>query len=101
MSPESLNYNKISKESDVWSYGVLLWEIFSYGCTPYASLSPEEILEKLKAGYRMDKPSECDAYIYENFILKCWHSDAKKRPSFTELVGAYEQLIGENQEFKR
>lgn len=86
MSPESLIYNKISKESDIWSYGVLLWEIFTFGCTPYPSLGNDELLERLKSGYRMPRPAPmCDPVVYDECMLACWHDDPKQRPSFSQL----------------
>jgi serine/threonine protein kinase len=99
MSPEALSYNRISKESDVWSYGVLLWEIFTFGCTPYPSLQPEEILEKLAGGYRMEKPAECTDYIYESIILNCWNIEPKKRPKFGELVHSFDEFINTEPEY--
>lgn len=93
MSPESLTVNKISEESDVWSYGVLLWEIYTYGCTPYPSIPIEQILEKLTSGYRMDKPESCDLNIYHNIMLACWHLEPKKRPKFNEIVEKFEKFL--------
>ena len=93
MSPESLQFSRISKESDVWSYGILLWEIYSYGCTPYPSLPLESILEKLISGYRMEQPKGCDKRVYESLILNCWHIDPKKRLTFSQLVEAFKSLI--------
>ena len=99
MSPEALSYNRISKESDVWSYGVLLWEIFTHGCSPYPSLQPEQIREKLVAGYRMEKPAECTDYLYEQVILKCWQLEPKQRPKFRDLVKEFDMLISNKPEY--
>ena len=90
MSPESLQFSRISKESDVWSYGILLWEMFTFGCTPYPSLPLEHILEKLLSGYRMEKPKDCDKNVYESVMLKCWHLEPKMRPTFSQLVSQFE-----------
>lgn len=89
MSPEALSLNRISNESDIWSYGVLLWEIFTYGSTPYPSMQPENILASLNSGYRMEKPADCDQFIYDEIILNCWRLEAKKRPTFDQLVELY------------
>ena len=96
MSPESLNYNRISKESDVWSYGILLWEIYTYGCTPYPSLPLEHILEKLISGYRMEKPADCDPNVYDTIMLACWHIEPKQRPKFAQIIQLFENLLHEN-----
>ena len=93
MSPEALRCNRISKESDIWSYGVLLWEIFTYGCVPYPSIQPDEILGKLASGYRMEKPADCAQHIYENVMIKCWEFEPKKRPHFSELVKEFKILL--------
>jgi serine/threonine protein kinase len=93
MSPESLTVNKISEESDVWSYGVLLWEIYTYGCTPYPTIPIEQILEKLTCGYRMDKPESCDLNIYHNIMLACWNLEPKKRPKFLEISEKFEKFF--------
>ena len=93
MAPEALSFNRISNESDVWSYGVLLWEIYTYGSTPYPSIPPENILSSLNAGYRMEKPTVCDSFIYDNIMSNCWNFEAKKRPSFSQLVEIYESLF--------
>ena len=53
MSPESLTLNKITKESDVWSYSVLLWEIWTFGCVPYPCVQPQQTLNLIKTGYRL------------------------------------------------
>ena len=92
MSPEALSYNRISKKSDVWSYGVLLWEIYSYGCSPYPSIPIENILAQLTSGYRMEKPMDCDDFIYD-VMLNCWQFDPKKRPSFIQLVETFRNHV--------
>jgi hypothetical protein len=85
MAPEALTHNKITKKSDTWSYGVLLWEIYTYGCAPYPLIQPEGILKYLCSGNRLEKPANCDAKIYD-IMLKCWHMNANERPDFTWLA---------------
>ena len=93
MAPEALTYNRISKKSDIWSYGILLWEIWSHGCSPYPSVPVEQILKKLQVGYRMEKPDLCDDYIYENIMLSCWLLDYKKRPTFRQILNSYRDYV--------
>ena len=85
MAPEALTHNKITKQSDIWSYGILLWECYSYGCTPYPSVPPEQTLKLITNGYRLEKPDDCPQEIYE-LMLACWNISSEKRPKFFEVV---------------
>ncbi|KAJ8277364.1 hypothetical protein GJAV_G00074380 [Gymnothorax javanicus] len=83
-APEALKKEKFSTRSDVWSYGVLLWETFSYGRQPYPKMSLMEVKEKLEQGYRMEAPEGCPPNIYA-LMRACWESNPGKRPSFRKL----------------
>nr|XP_695792.1 megakaryocyte-associated tyrosine-protein kinase [Danio rerio] len=83
-APEALKNKKFSTQSDVWSYGVLLWEIFSYGRQPYPKMTVNEVKECVEKGYRMDPPDECPADVY-SIMTSCWQTEPKKRPSFHKL----------------
>ncbi|KAG7237496.1 hypothetical protein INR49_032245 [Caranx melampygus] len=86
MSPESIFQNIYSSQSDVWSYGVLLWEIFSLGGSPYPDLPmTQEFYSALKRGYRMTCPEQAPPDIYELMKL-CWEEEPQSRPSFSSLV---------------
>ncbi|XP_038053520.1 angiopoietin-1 receptor-like [Patiria miniata] len=85
LSPESLTYNAYTSKSDVWSFGILLWEIATLGATPYENITTKDLMSRLEIGYRMAKPSNCDDEIY-NLMLMCWQVDPAKRPSFNQLV---------------
>ncbi|XP_037797711.1 tyrosine kinase receptor Cad96Ca-like [Penaeus monodon] len=92
MAPESLFDNIFTTRSDVWSFGVLLWEIVTLGSTPYPGMGAAEVMRKVKAGYRLEKPEHCRREIY-NIMYYCWDKDSKERPSFTELVHTLEGLL--------
>ncbi|XP_050298683.1 tyrosine kinase receptor Cad96Ca [Anthonomus grandis grandis] len=92
MAPESLYDNIFSVKSDVWSFGVLIWEIVTLGSTPYPGLSAAEVMRKVRDGYRLDKPEHCRREIY-NIMFYCWDKDPSQRPTFTELVTLLEKLI--------
>uniref|UniRef100_UPI003AAA5F97 platelet-derived growth factor receptor beta-like n=1 Tax=Centroberyx gerrardi TaxID=166262 RepID=UPI003AAA5F97 len=86
MAPESIFQNIYSIQSDVWSYGVLLWEIFSLGGSPYPDLPlNQEFYSALKRGYRMPRPDHATYNIYE-VMKQCWEEKSESRPSFSSLV---------------
>ncbi|XP_039446960.1 activated Cdc42 kinase-like isoform X3 [Culex pipiens pallens] len=85
-APECINFLRFTNASDVWAYGVCLWEIFSYGFQPWAALTGHQILEAIdEPNYqRLEKP-ECCPKEYYSLMVKCWQHDATKRPKFTEI----------------
>ncbi|XP_054037999.1 megakaryocyte-associated tyrosine-protein kinase isoform X2 [Rissa tridactyla] len=84
-APEALKHNKFSSKSDVWSYGILLWETFSFGRAPYPKLSLKEVTELLEEGYRMEPPEGCPPAVYV-LMKSCWELEPGKRPSFKKLT---------------
>uniref|UniRef100_A0A0B6ZUP3 Tyrosine-protein kinase n=1 Tax=Arion vulgaris TaxID=1028688 RepID=A0A0B6ZUP3_9EUPU len=84
MAPEVLLYNKYSTKADVWSFGVVLMEIFSHGKEPYEDKASKEAFESVRDGYRMEKPENCPQEVYD-VMLMCWQSCAHSRPSFDFL----------------
>ncbi|KAF6210502.1 hypothetical protein GE061_013608 [Apolygus lucorum] len=92
MAPESLYDNVFSVKSDVWSFGVLIWEIVTLGSTPYPGLSAMEVMKRVKEGERLEKPEHCRRELY-NIMYYCWDAEAIKRPDFTELVDLLGQLL--------
>ncbi|KAF3825196.1 hypothetical protein GH733_005830 [Mirounga leonina] len=93
MAPESIFDNLYTTLSDVWSYGILLWEIFSLGGTPYPGMMVDSTFyNKIKSGYRMAKPDHATSEVYE-IMVKCWHSEPEKRPSFYHLSEIVEHLL--------
>ncbi|XP_030372790.1 activated Cdc42 kinase-like isoform X1 [Scaptodrosophila lebanonensis] len=89
-APECINYLRFTNASDVWAYGVCLWEMFSYGFQPWAALTGLQILEAIDAPnyQRLEQPDCCPSEYY-TLMMKCWQDDAAKRPKFSEI---YEQL---------
>ena len=92
MAPESLYDNVYSTKSDVWSFGVLMWEVVTLGSVPYPGLQPSEVMKKVNAGYRLEKPEHCKRELY-NIMVKCWEKEPKERPTFSDLVRDFEQLL--------
>uniref|UniRef100_A0A8B9D5Y7 receptor protein-tyrosine kinase n=1 Tax=Anser cygnoides TaxID=8845 RepID=A0A8B9D5Y7_ANSCY len=86
MAPESIFNNLYTTLSDVWSFGILLWEIFTLGGTPYPELPMnEQFYNAIKRGYRMSKPTHASDEIYD-IMQKCWEEKFEIRPSFSQLV---------------
>uniref|UniRef100_A0A8C1E4G5 Platelet-derived growth factor receptor alpha n=2 Tax=Cyprinus carpio TaxID=7962 RepID=A0A8C1E4G5_CYPCA len=93
MAPESIFDNLYTTLSDVWSYGILLWEIFSLGGTPYPGMVVDSsFYNKIKSGYRMAKPEHSSSDVYE-LMMKCWNSEPEKRPSFHSLSDTVASLL--------
>eukprot|EP01117_Protostelium_nocturnum_P008853 TRINITY_DN3173_c1_g2_i1.p1 TRINITY_DN3173_c1_g2~~TRINITY_DN3173_c1_g2_i1.p1 ORF type:complete len:1688 (-),score=589.29 TRINITY_DN3173_c1_g2_i1:9-5072(-) len=86
-APEVISEQRSTMSSDVWSYGVVMWEIFSFGMAPYGDMSNKEAVDKVMEGYRLPKPSRCPDELYQNVMLKCWERDPKQRPAFADLYG--------------
>ena len=85
MSPESLLYGRYTQQSDVWSYGVCLWEIFNYGCQPYSGCTNPEAIEMIRDRQLLLIPDECPQRAYA-LMLECWHETPMQRPTFTEIL---------------
>uniref|UniRef100_A0A672S8R5 Tyrosine-protein kinase n=1 Tax=Sinocyclocheilus grahami TaxID=75366 RepID=A0A672S8R5_SINGR len=83
-SPEALREKKFSTKSDVWSYGVLLWEIYSFGRVPYPRIPLKEVVPRVEKGYKMEAPDGCPAAVYD-LMKQCWTLDPAGRPSFRLL----------------
>ncbi|XP_030783348.1 tyrosine-protein kinase Fer isoform X3 [Rhinopithecus roxellana] len=83
-APEALNYGRYSSESDVWSFGILLWETFSLGVCPYPGMTNQQAREQVERGYRMSAPQNCPEDI-SKIMMKCWDYKPENRPKFSEL----------------
>uniref|UniRef100_A0A8C7ZXU2 Fibroblast growth factor receptor n=1 Tax=Oryzias sinensis TaxID=183150 RepID=A0A8C7ZXU2_9TELE len=100
MAPEALFDRIYTHQSDVWSFGVLLWEIFTLGGSPYPGVPVEELFKLLKEGHRMDKPSTCTHELYM-MMRDCWHAVPSQRPTFKQLVEDLDRCLAmtSNQEY--
>jgi serine/threonine protein kinase len=87
---ESLKFGTFTSKSDVWSFGVLLWELFSFGTIPYAGKSNASVIEEVAAGYRLPSPENCPEEVYQ-LMVKCWNADPNERPSFKEMAELVEK----------
>ncbi|XP_046808282.1 tyrosine-protein kinase Abl isoform X2 [Lucilia cuprina] len=94
-APEGLAYNKFSTKSDVWAFGVLLWEIATYGMSPYPGIDLTDVFHKLEKGYRMERPPGCPPEVYD-LMRQCWQWNAADRPTFKSIHHALEHMFQES-----
>nr|KAF6456039.1 fibroblast growth factor receptor 2 [Rousettus aegyptiacus] len=92
MAPEALFDRVYTHQSDVWSFGVLMWEIFTLGGSPYPGIPVEELFKLLKEGHRMDKPANCTNELYM-MMRDCWHAVPSQRPTFKQLVEDLDRVL--------
>ncbi|XP_075151765.1 tyrosine-protein kinase transmembrane receptor Ror isoform X2 [Haematobia irritans] len=85
MPSESILYGKFTTESDVWSFGVVLWEIYSYGMQPYYGYSNQEVINLVRSRQLLTCPDACPTAVY-SLMIECWHEQSVRRPSFAEIT---------------
>ncbi|XP_078476002.1 tyrosine-protein kinase SRK3-like [Lampetra planeri] len=83
-APETMEHGVYTRECDVWSFGVVLYEIFTFGAMPYSGMTMQNVQYFVCTGGRLEKPEGCPDAVYR-IILKCWHAEHRKRPSFADL----------------
>ncbi|XP_077476600.1 tyrosine-protein kinase Lck [Stigmatopora argus] len=91
-APEAINYGKFSIKSDIWSFGIFLTEVVTYGRIPYPGMSNPEVIESLEEGYRMPKPEKCSDGLY-NLMCFCWRDNPETRPTFEYLRNLLEDFF--------
>ncbi|XP_072247477.1 proto-oncogene tyrosine-protein kinase receptor Ret [Leuresthes tenuis] len=98
MAIESLFDHIYTTQSDVWSFGVLLWEIVTLGGNPYPGIAPERLFNLLKTGYRMERPENCSEEMY-NLMLRCWKQEPDKRPTFSDISKELEKMMVKSRDY--
>ncbi|XP_067048824.1 ephrin type-B receptor 1-B-like isoform X1 [Acropora muricata] len=91
-APEALKSRKFSSASDVWSYGILVWEIMSFSDRPYWEWNNYDVMNRVESGYRLPSPKNCPKLVH-NLMLNCWESDKTKRPTFADIVHNIDKLL--------
>ena len=93
MAPETLTTGSHTINSDVWAFGVLMWEVFSYGATPHCELSNWEVVEAVVVeGRTLHTPPDCPVEM-ERLMRLCWSRDAEKRPTFQDAVAMIQNFV--------
>ncbi|KAM6992625.1 ephrin type-A receptor 7 isoform 2-T2 [Tautogolabrus adspersus] len=91
-SPEAIQYRKFTSASDVWSYGIVMWEVMSYGERPYWDMSNQDVIKAIEEGYRLPAPMDCPPGLHQ-LMLDCWQKDRAERPKFDQIVGILDKMI--------
>ncbi|XP_018599302.1 ephrin type-A receptor 7 isoform X3 [Scleropages formosus] len=91
-APEAIQYRKFTSSSDVWSYGIVMWEVMSYGERPYWDMSNQDVIKAIEEGYRLPAPMDCPPGLHQ-LMLDCWQKDRSDRPKFDQIVGILDKMI--------
>uniref|UniRef100_A0A3B4GEK7 receptor protein-tyrosine kinase n=1 Tax=Pundamilia nyererei TaxID=303518 RepID=A0A3B4GEK7_9CICH len=91
-APEAIAYRKFTSASDTWSYGIVMWEVMSYGERPYWDMSNQDVINAIEQDYRLPPPPECPASLHA-LMLDCWQKERANRPRFCDVVAALDRLI--------
>ncbi|XP_078419727.1 ephrin type-A receptor 3-like [Cetorhinus maximus] len=91
-APEAIAYRKFTSASDVWSYGIVMWEVMSYGERPYWEMSNQDVIKAIDEGYRLPAPMDCPAVLHQ-LMLDCWQKARGDRPKFGQIVNILDKLI--------
>ena len=90
-APEALQHRQFTIKCDVWSFGIFLFEVITFGRIPYPGIHNKHVVEKIKEGYRMPKPQDCPSGLYD-IMLECWKMDPESRPTFESLHWRLEEF---------
>ncbi|XP_052283818.1 ephrin type-B receptor 1-B-like isoform X2 [Dreissena polymorpha] len=91
-APEAITFRKFTSASDAWSFGVVMWEVISYGERPYWNWSNQDVIKAVEKGYRLPPPMECPEAIHQ-LMLDCWQKERGHRPKFVAIVKSLDKLI--------
>uniref|UniRef100_A0A8C2ENX9 receptor protein-tyrosine kinase n=1 Tax=Cyprinus carpio TaxID=7962 RepID=A0A8C2ENX9_CYPCA len=91
-APEAIQYRKFTSSSDVWSYGIVMWEVMSYGERPYWDMSNQDVINAIEQDYRLPPPMDCPNALHQ-LMLDCWQKDRNNRPKFNQIVNTLDKMI--------
>ncbi|XP_038587798.1 ephrin type-B receptor 4b-like isoform X4 [Micropterus salmoides] len=91
-APEAIAYRKFTSASDAWSYGIVMWEVMSYGERPYWDMSNQDVINAIEQDYRLPPPPDCPSSLHA-LMLDCWQKERANRPRFCDVVAALDRLI--------
>uniref|UniRef100_A0A3Q1J791 receptor protein-tyrosine kinase n=1 Tax=Anabas testudineus TaxID=64144 RepID=A0A3Q1J791_ANATE len=91
-APEAIAYRKFTSASDVWSYGIVTWEVMSYGERPYWDMSNQDVINAIEQDFRLPAPMDCPVVLHQ-LMLDCWQKDRNARPKFSDIVSMLDKMI--------
>ncbi|XP_044075016.1 ephrin type-B receptor 1 isoform X5 [Siniperca chuatsi] len=91
-APEAIAYRKFTSASDVWSYGIVMWEVMSFGERPYWDMSNQDVINAIEQDYRLPPPMDCPSALHQ-LMLDCWQKDRNVRPRFNDIVSTLDKMI--------
>ncbi|KAM6977933.1 ephrin type-B receptor 2-like [Aplochiton taeniatus] len=91
-APEAIQYRKFTCSSDGWSYGIVMWEVMSYGERPYWDMSNQDVINAIEQDYRLPPPMDCPSALHQ-LMLDCWQKDRNNRPKFSQIVSTLDKMI--------
>uniref|UniRef100_A0A8C6LH04 receptor protein-tyrosine kinase n=1 Tax=Nothobranchius furzeri TaxID=105023 RepID=A0A8C6LH04_NOTFU len=91
-APEAIAYRKFTTASDVWSYGIVMWEVVSYGERPYWDMNNQDVIKAIEEGYRLPAPMDCPLVLHQ-LMLDCWERERTERPTFSQILNMLDKLI--------
>ncbi|XP_072833345.1 ephrin type-B receptor 4 [Pogona vitticeps] len=91
-APEAIAFRKFTSASDVWSYGIVMWEVMSFGERPYWDMSNQDVINAIEQDYRLPPPTDCPTSLHQ-LMLDCWQKDRNARPRFAQIVNSLDKLI--------
>ncbi|XP_017309367.1 ephrin type-A receptor 7 isoform X1 [Ictalurus punctatus] len=89
---EAIQYRKFTSASDAWSYGIVMWEVMSYGERPYWDMSNQDVIKAIEEGYRLPAPMDCPPGLHQ-LMLDCWQKERADRPKFDQIVAILDKMI--------
>ncbi|MBN3270737.1 EPHB4 protein, partial [Polyodon spathula] len=91
-APEAIAFRKFTSSSDVWSYGIVMWEVMSFGERPYWDMSNQDVINAIEQDYRLPPPPDCPNSLHQ-LMLDCWQKERNVRPRFAQIVSSLDKLI--------
>ncbi|KAJ6663399.1 hypothetical protein lerEdw1_009478 [Lerista edwardsae] len=92
LAPETVQYRRFSSASDVWSFGIVMWEVMSYGERPYWDMSSHDVARAIEDGFRLPAPANCQPALHQ-LMLDCWQKDCGERPKFSQVHSALGKML--------